>query len=182
MENPEGSREVIQQGGGGNGHSVQRSRFDGSLGIHEEDQQIEDENLNHKREEGGGVVVESLPPVGWPVMKGPESIQKIVCAAKQDPGKSGRAGGHPVVSGVPAKVIVTQGKDCPNQEGIENRAGGSHHSKPDNSEHFRPGHLGAGFQAGFLGRGQSHPPLIMGGRLFRGNGLERSWGGSVQET
>jgi hypothetical protein len=77
--------------------------------------------------------VEGLAQVRGPVVKGPPSVQEVVGAAADDPRKGGHAGDHVVVGGMPAKVVVTDGKKEPDQEGVEESARGAHGPEADDA-------------------------------------------------
>ena len=108
-KNPEGGGQIIEKGSSGDGNPVENGGFDGAFRHDEVDEQIQDEHLNGKRKECGGVVVESLAPMRGPVVKGPPGVEEVVGAAADDPREGGHAGDHGMVGGMPPKVVVTEG-------------------------------------------------------------------------
>ena len=121
-KNPKGSGQIVQEGPGGDRDSIEDGGFDGTLRDNQVNKQIQDEQLDGKRKECGGVIVEGLAQVRGPVVKGPPSVEEVIGAATDDPRKGSHAGDHVVVGGMPAKVVVTEGKEEPDEKGVEKSA------------------------------------------------------------
>ena len=92
--------------------------------------------------------MEGLAQVRGPVVKGPPSVEEVVGAAADDPGKCGHAGDHGVIGRMPAKMVVTKGKKNPDDPGVEKGAGGSNDSKTDDAHDFGAVQAGRGFLSG----------------------------------
>lgn len=132
-ENPKGGGQIVEEGPGGHGDAIEDGSFDRPFGIEQVDQKVEDQNLDKKREEGSGIVVQRLSPVGWPVMESPKGIEEIIGAATENPGKGGGHGDNGVVGGMPTEMVVADGEEEPNEEGIEEGSEGANDPKTDDA-------------------------------------------------
>jgi len=113
--------------------------------------------------------VEGLAQVRGPVMKRPPSVEEVVGSAADDPRKGGHAGDHGVVSGMPAKVVMTEGKKNPDHHRIEKGAGGPDDSETDDPQDFGAVQAGPSFLPGGGGDCGLHGSAIMAGSDSRGN-------------
>ena len=147
-KNPKGSGQIVQESPGGDRDSIEDGRFNGTFRDNQVNQQIQDEQLDGKRKECGGVIVEGLAQVGGPVVKGPPSVQKVIGAAADDPGEGSHAGDHGVISRMPAKVVVAERKKNPDEPRIQKGARGADDSETDDAQDFGAVQAGPGFLSG----------------------------------
>ena len=117
-ENPEGGGQVVEESSGGDSHTIEDGSFERAGAVQEKDQQVQDEDLDSKTKQGGGVVVEGLAPVGRPVVEGPEGVEKVVGPTAEDPGESRGGCDDGVVPRMPAEVVVAQRKNHPDYQGV----------------------------------------------------------------
>ena len=59
-EDPEGGGQVVEEGAGGDGHTVENGGFDGSLSDNQVHEEIQNQDLDGKGQQGGGVVVKGF--------------------------------------------------------------------------------------------------------------------------
>ena len=180
-EDPEGGGQIVEEGAGGDGDAVEDGGLNGAFRDDEIDEEVENENLDDEGEQGGGVVVEGLAPVGRPVMEGPESVEEEVGPAAEEPGEGGHAGDDGVVGGMPAEVVVAEGEKKPDEEGVEEGAEGADAAEANDAQDFGAVQAGPGFLPGRGGDGRFHGSGIMAGRDGRGNWVEQGKGEAVQE-
>jgi len=133
-KDPEGGGEVVDQGTGGDGDTVEEGGFDRAFRHDEVDEQVDDEDLKGERKKGHGVVVESLPPVGRPVMESPKCVEQVVDAADDPPGQGGSPRHHLVIRGMPTEVVVAKGEKKPDEQGVQDCPRGPHASKTDDAQ------------------------------------------------
>jgi len=180
-EDPEGGGDVVEESAGGNGHTVQDGGFNWSLGYEQIYEEIQNQDLGAEGNQGGGVVMKGLPPVGRPVVEGPEGIEEVIGATANDPGEGGGSGYNGVIGRMPAEVIIADRKKEPDKEGIEQGSQGPHRPESGDPENFGAVQAGRLVPLGGRGEGGIHEDSMMAGMDFRGNWLERGIRNPVQD-